>query len=202
MATKKKVVKAKAKKAKPNLVKSDTATKKETLWEVRMRGFRSEPRLRVIVDATTDEDAKAKAKSAVITAGITEKPVVHAAIKHADWYRIFAPKRDSFFIVREINVWDVVKKGFGSRDDDDFKNEVGWVSVELHTVDTGGDYYVEPSCGIIYISWDAKGLYGSYVDDDLYQQPPKVFYARLNFEIDGIIGEMKKALKKEKGIKL
>ena len=165
-----------------------------------MRGFRSEPRLRVIVDAATDEDAREKAKSAVIKLGITEKPVVHAAIEHADWYRIYTFKRDSFFIVRKVQVRDVVKKGFGSRDDDDFKNEVGYVSVELHTVDTGGDYHVGPSCGVIYISWDAKGLYGSYVDDDPYQEPPKVFCGRLNFELDGILGEMKKALKREKGI--
>jgi len=191
MATKKKTV-----------AKKKAAPAKEHLWEVRMRGFKSEPRLRVIVDAPTEEDAREKAKAQVAAIGLVAKPVVHAAIEHADWYRIWSKEKGStsYSIIREYCVFKDFKKGHGSRDSEGFKNTVGWVSVELGSTDTGGNHFTEPNKGLVYFDWDKKGLYISFVDDDTYQWPSKVFRFRLQRAFDDILGEMRKALKKERGL--
>jgi len=192
MATKKKAV---AKK------KSAPAAAKEQLWRVNLRGYKEYPQLSIVAPGETNEEAVSYAKSLVAAAiekageTDTEKVPAVASTKKLDssWYRVFSDDGTLYMLVQRIIVREDAKKGYGSRDDDGYDNEVGVVMCEFHSakLDSG-----EHGACSVFLSVDKKGMYSSFVDDHRYQHPPKSTLATV-FHLfwDEIEHEMRKALK-------
>jgi hypothetical protein len=192
MATKKKAV---AKK------KAAPAAAKEHLWRVNLRGYKEYPQLSIVAPGETKEEAVSYAKSlvaaAIEKAGETETekvPAVASAKKLDDsWYRVFGDDRSMYMLVQRIIVRDGAKKGYGSRDDDSYKNEVGVIACEFHSATLGSGEH--DACSV-FLSVDKKGMYSNFVDDHRYQSPPKSTLAMVFHGFWGEIeSEMRKALK-------
>jgi len=192
MATKKKAV---AKK------KSAPAAAKEQLWRVNLRGYKEYPQLSIVSSGETKEEAVSYAKSLVAEAikeareEDTEKVPAVASTKKLDssWYRVFGDDRSMYMLVQEITVRDDAKRAYGSREDEGYDNEVGFVMCEFHTTKLNSH---EHGACTVFLSVDKKGMYANYVDDHRYQQVPKSTRATVFVLFwDEIESEMRKALK-------
>lgn len=96
-------------------------------------------------------------------------------------------------VVQRVIVRDGAKKGYGSRDDDSYKNEVGVIACEFHSATLGSGEH--DACSV-FLSVDKKGMYSDFVDDHRYQSPPKSTLAAVfHCFWDEIELEMRKALK-------